>query len=107
MTLFYERLRALLKENELTGKEFAEKMGVTTAKAGRWLTGVTDPSFDELVQICECFKVSADYMLTGKMSRYELSENDIKFMALSDKEKDYLIRFKQFCKSMPRTMAAA
>lgn len=104
MTLFYERLRTLLKDKGLTGKEFSEEMGVTTAKAGRWLTGVTDPNFEELIQICEFFKVSADYMLTGKLSRYELSENDIKFMALTDEEKEYLISFKQFCKNMPNTM---
>ena len=106
MTLFYERLRTLLKDRGITGKEFSEEMGVTTAKAGRWLTGVTDPSFDELIQICNFFNVSADYMLTGKLSRYELTENDIKFMALSDEEKDYLIAFKQFCKNMPRTINA-
>ena len=106
MTLFYERLRTLLKDRGLSGKDFAEEMGVTTAKAGRWLTGVTDPSFDELIQICKYFDVTADYMLTGKMGNYNLSENDIKFMALSDKEKDYLIRFKQFCASMPKSLCA-
>lgn len=104
MTLFYERLRNLLKDKNITGKDFSETMGITTAKAGRWLTGVTDPSFDELIQICEYFEVSADYMLTGKLSQYELTENDIKFMALTDEEKDYLIAFKKFCKKMPKSM---
>lgn len=38
MTKFYERLRTLLKDKGMSGKEFAEEMEVTTAKAGRWLT---------------------------------------------------------------------
>ncbi len=104
MTRFYERLRTLLKDKGITGKEFAEIMEVTTAKAGRWLTGVTDPSFDELIKICKFFNVSSDYMLTGKLSKYELGENDIKFLALTDEEKEYLINFKQFCVQMPASM---
>lgn len=31
--MFYERLRSLLKDKGMTGKEFSEEMGVTTAKA--------------------------------------------------------------------------
>lgn len=104
MSKFYERLRTLLKDKGMSGKEFAETMEVTTAKAGRWLTGVTDPSFEELIKICKFFEVSSDYMLTGRLSRYELSENDIKFLALPDEEKDYLISFKQFCAKMPASM---
>lgn len=30
--MFYERLRNLLKDKGMTGKEFAEEMSVTTAK---------------------------------------------------------------------------
>ena len=104
MTKFYERLRTLLKDKGMSGKEFAETMEVTTAKAGRWLTGVTDPSFDELIKICKFFEVSSDYMLTGKLSRYELTESDIKFLALTDEEKNYLISFKQFLAQMPDSM---
>ena len=72
--MFYERLRNLLKDKEMTGKEFAEEMRVTTAKAGRWLTGITEPSFDELVKICDYFLVSTDYMLKGKLGNFDLSE---------------------------------
>lgn len=93
--MFYERLRNLLKDKEMTGKEFAEEMGVTTAKAGRWLTGVTEPSFDELVKICDYFLVSTDYMLKGKLGNFDLSEEDIKFLALSKKEKKRLMNIEK------------
>ncbi len=93
--MFHVRLRNLLKDNNLTGKEFSEKMGVTTAKAGRWLTGVTEPSFTELVQICEFFHVTTDYMLRGKLGNFDLSESDIKFLALPKKEKDRLMNIEK------------
>lgn len=57
--MFYESLRNFLKDKSMTGKEFFEEICVTTAKAGRWLTGVTEPSFDELIQICDYFKLYA------------------------------------------------
>lgn len=47
--MFHEKLGSLLKDKNLTSKEFSKKMGVTTAKVGRWLPGVTEPSFDELI----------------------------------------------------------
>lgn len=93
--MFYERLRSLLKDKGMTGKEFSEEMGVTTAKAGRWLTGVTEPSFDELIQICDYFKVSTDYILRGKLGEFALSEEDIKFLALSKKEKKRLMNIEK------------
>lgn len=93
--MFYERLRSLLKDKGMTGKEFSEEMGVTTAKAGRWLTGVTEPSFDELVKICDYFQVSTDYMLKGKLGNFDLSEEDIKFLALSKKEKKRLMNIEK------------
>lgn len=93
--MFYERLRSLLKDKGMTGKEFSEEMGVTTAKAGRWLTGVTEPSFDELVKICDYFQVSTDYMLKGKLGNFDLSEEDIKFLALSKREKKRLMNIEK------------
>lgn len=33
--MFYERLRNLLKDKGMTGKEFSEEMGVINTKGGR------------------------------------------------------------------------
>lgn len=93
--MFYERLRNLLKDKGITGKEFSKEMGVTTAKAGRWFTGVTEPSFRELIQICDYFKVSTDYMLRGKMGEVNLCEEDIKFLAMDKGLKKKLIGIKE------------
>lgn len=49
------RLRELLKERNITGKEFAEKMGFSTNTASNLITGKSFPSGKDL-------KAIADYL---------------------------------------------
>jgi len=63
MNMLKERLRQLRKENGLTQKELAEKIGVLNYRIYDWENGRSEPSLDDLVLLAQALDVSTDYLL--------------------------------------------
>lgn len=64
-TDFAKRLRFLRKQRGLTIAALAEKMGISKASVGAWEVGDTVPRQTRLLQLCEIFGVSPNYLLEG------------------------------------------
>lgn len=60
--MFYEKLKKILKEQNLTLNKLAKGCNIAQSPTSRWKTG-TMPSADALIKICKYLQVSADYLL--------------------------------------------
>ena len=61
--LFAIRLTELLKENELSKRGFAQKIGVSAMSISDWTTGKVQPTAENIYTVAVYFDVSADYLL--------------------------------------------
>lgn len=60
---FDKRLRELLKENDMTQKELAKKIGVSQACVTYWINGQKQPTAENVYSVAKAFETSADYLL--------------------------------------------
>lgn len=58
-----EKLKLLLKENNMTQENLAEQLEVSRQAVGKWVNDKGMPEVGKLVQISNIFKVSIDYLL--------------------------------------------
>lgn len=63
---FRERLFELRRQAGLSQEELANLLGVTRQAVQKWEAGTSRPDMDNLVSLAEYFKVSLDYLLTGR-----------------------------------------
>ena len=61
--LFAVRLTDLLKENNLSKRGFAEKIGVSAMSISDWTNGKVHPTAENIYIIAVYFDVTADYLL--------------------------------------------
>lgn len=61
--LFAKRLRELRKEKGLSQVELGEVLGYGYTAISSYENGRNEPSFTDLIRICETLDVSADYIL--------------------------------------------
>ena len=61
-----ERIRELRKNFKVSQAELAKKIGVSSGNVGDWERGRAKPGAEALIVLMNYFKVSADYLLTGK-----------------------------------------
>lgn len=61
--LFAKRLRELRKEKGLSQVELGEQLGYGCTAISSYETGRNEPSYTDLIRICEVPDVSADYIL--------------------------------------------
>lgn len=57
------RLKKLRKDNGLTQKQLAEKVGYEPDTIGKWEREDRDPSSRNLIKLADLFNVSIDYLL--------------------------------------------
>lgn len=60
---FDEKLVYLRKKQGLSQEELAEKLNVSRQAVSRWELGSTMPDIPNLLQLCDLFGVSADYLI--------------------------------------------
>ena len=65
---FRENLKELLRLNNLTQEEAAEKCIIPLAKISQWVTGVSLPDLTDFVQICTGLQGEPNWLL----ARHEL-----------------------------------
>ena len=63
---FRERLFDLRRQAGLSQEELANLLDVTRQAVQKWEAGTSRPDMDNLVSLAEYFKVSLDYLVTGK-----------------------------------------
>lgn len=60
-----ERLLELRTQKQMTQEELAEQLGVARQSVSKWESNGTFPNMNKLLEICEIFQVSLDYLLRG------------------------------------------
>lgn len=68
------RIFKLIKENNQTAKEFANKVGISQGNITDWKTGRSKPSIEALRRISKAYKIQLEW-LTGD-SRYRTKEDE-------------------------------
>ena len=63
---FRERLFDLRRQAGLSQEELANLLGVTRQAVQKWEAGTSRPDMDNLVSLADYFKVSLDFLVTGK-----------------------------------------
>ena len=63
MSLFGNRLRQLRKEDNLTQKELAAKLGLAFSTISMYERGIREPDFETAEAIADYFNVSMDFLL--------------------------------------------
>lgn len=69
-----QKLKALLKDNNMTQEDLAEKLEVSRQAAGKWVNDKGIPEVGKLVQISNLFGVSMDYLLKEDCEEKNVSE---------------------------------
>ncbi|MDE6241281.1 MAG: helix-turn-helix domain-containing protein [Anaeroplasmataceae bacterium] len=72
---FSNQLKRLMTENDITQKDLADKLKVTTATTSRWLSGEIMPRLDKILILCELFNIDL-YSLLGIKDPYDLTEKE-------------------------------
>lgn len=75
------RIFKLIRENKITAKEFAKRVGVTQSNITDWKTGRAKPSITALRKIAKAYKVQLEW-LTGD-SKYRTKEEEFENLKLN------------------------
>lgn len=71
-----DRIFELIKENKLTAKEFANKVGVSQGNVTDWKTGRAKPSIESLQKIAKCTGVQLKWLTGNSEFKTEQEEFD-------------------------------
>ncbi len=63
MKIFGKRLAELRKQNKITQRDMAQKLGIAQPSYIRYEQGKAQPTFENLIKIADIFDVSTDYLL--------------------------------------------
>lgn len=63
MQTFFERIRGLREDNDLTQTEVAQVLGTSQTMYARYERGANEMPIHHLVTLCRFYNVSADYLL--------------------------------------------
>lgn len=66
--MFDKRLKALLKEHNLSVTDLAKKTGISRTTIQSWVAG-TKPSIYELDKLCDVFSMTIDELVFNRKSR--------------------------------------
>lgn len=91
--MFSIRLKELRQKHNLSQKEFAKILSVSTGTVGNWEVGSREPDFQTLIKIADIFNVSCDYLLDRFSTAEETNENKIR-ITISPLEEEMLNEFR-------------
>lgn len=85
-------IRKLLEKNNITNKEFAKRLNISTEAVRLWNAGYSRPDICKLPEIAKFFNVSIDYLLgeSASISREYTNQMALKKFSLSDKSMNNL-----------------
>lgn len=61
-----ERIKELRQENKLTQAQLAKIIGVSQKAIDYWERNINEPKASYIIDLCNCFNISADYLLGRK-----------------------------------------
>lgn len=85
---FEEKIVEFRKQKGLSQEELAEQLGVSRQAVSRWELGQTLPDIPNLLQLCELFGVSADYLVKDEEQNVEKSDQSAKSIAKLIRERE-------------------
>ena len=85
---FEEKIVELRKLKGLSQEELAEQLGVSRQAVSRWELGQTLPDIPNLLQLCELFGVSADYLVRDEEQTAAKSDQNVKTIARLTRERE-------------------
>lgn len=88
--MFSIRLKELRQRHNLSQKEFASILKVSTGTVGNWEVGLREPNFEMLIKIADIFHVSCDYIL----DRVTDEKDGAGSAAVSESEEELLKEFR-------------
>lgn len=91
--MFSIRLKELRQSRNLSQKELAEILKVSTGTVGNWEVGLREPDFNMLTKIADLFGVSCDYLLSRFSDDGDIGENKIR-VTVSSVEEEMLNEFR-------------
>lgn len=83
-----KNIRRLRVENNLTQQQLADKVGVTQKAISFWEDNINEPKALYLINLANCFNVSADYLL-GLENEEGVKLYEENFVKISEIEKLY------------------
>lgn len=89
---FGEKLKLLLKENNMSQENLAEHLDVSRQAVGKWVNDKGIPEVEKIVQISNIFNVSLDYLLKDNI---EEKNNSNKKYYVSKEMLDKYLSYKQ------------
>ncbi|MGF2924903.1 helix-turn-helix domain-containing protein [Lactococcus garvieae] len=87
MEYFGEKLKAVRKSKGLTQLELAKRLNASKGAISAYEQGITYPSVDVLIKICDILDTSSDYLLGIS------DEVTIKMSGLSEKQMESFLEF--------------
>lgn len=87
MEYFGSKLKAVRKSKGMTQLELAKRLNIAKGSISAYEQGVTYPSVDVLIKICDILDVSSDYLLGIS------DEITIKMSGLSEKQMESFLQF--------------
>ena len=63
-----EKITILRKENNMTQEQLADVLSVSRQSVSRWESDIAFPETDKLLQLCNLFKCSVDYLLKDEIT---------------------------------------
>lgn len=97
--MFSLRLKELRQKHNLSQKEFAEILKVSTGTVGNWEVGLREPDFKMLMRIADIFNVSCDYILDRYSDEEDTNKNPIR-ISISPIEDEMLSEFRNVGKKL-------
>lgn len=97
--MFSIRLKALRQKHNLSQKELAEILKVSTGTVGNWEVGLREPDFKTLIKIADLFNVSCDCLLDRFSNDGNSNENSIR-ISVSSIEEEMLSEFRSVGKKL-------
>lgn len=84
-----DRIEELMKKNNISIKELAEKLNINKSGIYRWHDENRQPTTKQVIEMAKIFNTTTDYILIGINEKGEEKENIIieKYYKCTDKEK--------------------
>lgn len=89
--LISERIFDLMKEKEMSQKEFSEKTGISQSTISDWKRKKTNPSSDKIMIICDVLGVTPYELLTGTENHKLKDYRETDYVVLNKKSKEYFV----------------
>ena len=95
--MYYENFEKLCNDNKTNPSRVSKATGISTATLTSWKKGVYTPKQDKLQLIADYFKVTVDYLMTGKELEFsvEMAQKDLALSNMSERLKEYALKLSE------------